>query len=421
MILRLLPACLRGSVTVPPSKSLLHRELICRRLAGQTTPLPPDAADDVRQTAAALALLDTPHPTVYCGDSGSTLRFLLPLFMAMGRTDAVFTGSPRLLRRPIPAELGLRATPADLTLTRPLRSGTWTLSAAATSQVVSGLLMALPLLPEPSDIMLTDRPVSRPYLDMTCRVLRHHGVAVTPTLAGYHIDGGQTYRPAPLLTAPDWSAAAFWLVLSRVQQMRRSGAEEIVILSPAPTVSCADKCPSTMVHDEAKQEEKPEKTGTIRKLTGSKILPDFQGDSRIISYLDDFPSTIDLSDTPDLLMPLALYAALLAGRTTRFTGCGFLRGKESDRPAAVAQVLNALGAQVVEEPESLVITGVSDLHGGCVDSFGDHRIAMLAGCAAMLLTDGSVTLTGAEQVTKSYPDFWKELAAIGGRMEVLTP
>ena len=169
MILRLSPSRLRGCVTVPPSKSLLHRELICRRLAGQTTPLPPDAADDVRFTAAALSLLDAPRPTVYCGDSGSTLRFLLPLFMALGRTGAVFTGSPRLLCRPIPADLGLRTTEAGLILTRPLRSGTWTLSAAATSQVVSGLLMALPLLPEESGIMLTDKPVSRPYRDMTHR------------------------------------------------------------------------------------------------------------------------------------------------------------------------------------------------------------------------------------------------------------
>ena len=194
MILRLHPSRLCGSVTVPPSKSLLHRELICRRLAGQTTPLPPRPADDIGYTAAALRLLDAPSPTVCCGDSGSTLRFLLPLFMALGRTDAVFTGSSRLLQRPIPAELGLRAAPAGLALTRPLRSGTWTLSAAATSQVVSGLLMALPLLPGSSDIMLTDKPVSRPYLDMTCHVLRHHGVTVTGTDGGWHIDGGQTEK-----------------------------------------------------------------------------------------------------------------------------------------------------------------------------------------------------------------------------------
>ena len=396
MILRLYPSRLRGTVSVPPSKSLLHRELICRRLAGQTTALPPHPADDIRYTAAALAQLDIPAPTVYCGDSGSTLRFLLPLFMALGKLDAVFTGSPRLLQRPIPADLGLCPTAAGLTLTRPLRSGTWTLSAAATSQVVSGLLMALPLLPGSSDIMLTEKPVSRPYLDMTCRVLHHHGVAVAETPGGYHIDGGQTYRPAPLLTAPDWSAAAYWLVLARVQQQRASGGMQCVL--------------RVALHD-TQAEDTPLSCGAS---------PGWQGDSIIEEYLRDVPQTVDLTDTPDLLMPLALYAALQPGRTTRFTGCGFLRGKESDRPHAVAQVLHTLGAQVQEETDSLVITGVSGLHGGCVDSFGDHRIAMLAGCAAML-ADGPVTLTGGEQVAKSYPDFWKDMAALGGRTEVLEP
>ena len=228
MKLLLTPSSLRGTVTVPPSKSLLHRELICRFLAGQVTELPPHAAQDVLATYRGLACLTAPAPLVDCGDSGSTLRFLLPLFMALGRTDAVFTGSPRLLQRPIPADLGLRPTPEGLALTRPLHNGVWTLSPAATSQVVSGLLMALPLLPGSSDIMLTEKPVSRPYLDMTCRVLRHHGIAVTRTDSGYHIDGGQTYRPAPLLTAPDWSAAAFWLVLARVQQQRRCSASRSI-------------------------------------------------------------------------------------------------------------------------------------------------------------------------------------------------
>ena len=256
--------------------------------------------------------------------------------------------------------------------------------------------MALPLLPEASDIMLTGKPVSRPYLDMTCRVLHHHGIAVAETLSGYHIDGGQTYRPAPLLTAPDWSAAAYWLVLARVQQQRASGGtrDDLRVALHA-----------------AQAEDTPLSCGTSSG---------WQGDSIIEEYLRDVPQTVDLTDTPDLLMPLALYAALQPGRATRFTGCGFLRGKESDRPHAVAQVLHTLGAQVQEAADSLVITGVPGLHDGCVDSFGDHRIAMLAGCAAML-ADGPVTLTGGEQVAKSYPDFWKDMAALGGRTEVLEP
>lgn len=407
MILRLYPSRLCGSVSVPPSKSLLHRELICRRLAGQTTLLPPQIADDVRYTAAALEQLDVPAPTIQCGDSGSTLRFLLPLFMALGKTDAVFTGSPRLLRRPIPADLGLRPVPEGLALTRPLRSGTWTLSAAATSQVVSGLLMALPLLPEASDIMLTGKPVSRPYLDMTCRVLRHHGIAVTRTEGGYHINGGQTYCPAPLLTAPDWSAAAFWLVLARVQQQRHCATEGNTL--------------HVELHEEVQHEAIMKQTRMQHEIPPEVPPRGMHGDSAILSYLNELPLCVDMTDTPDLLMPLALYAALQPGRTTRFTGCGFLRGKESDRPAAVAHVLHTLGAQVQEEADSLIVTGVAELHGGCVDSFGDHRIAMLEGCAAMLCGSGSVTLTGGEQVAKSYPDFWKDMEALGGRMEVLEP
>ena len=143
MKLLLTPSSLRGTVTVPPSKSLLHRELICRFLAGQVTELPPHAAQDVLATYRGLACLTAPAPLVDCGDSGSTLRFLLPLFMALGRTDAVFTGSDRLLSRPIPGDLGLRRTEQGLALTRPLTAGHWSLPGDETSQLISGMLLAL--------------------------------------------------------------------------------------------------------------------------------------------------------------------------------------------------------------------------------------------------------------------------------------
>ena len=155
MKLLLTPSSLRGTVTVPPSKSLLHRELICRFLAGQVTELPPHAAQDVLATYRGLACLTAPAPLVDCGDSGSTLRFLLPLFMALGRTDAVFTGSDRLLSRPIPGDLGLRRTEQGLALTRPLTAGHWSLPGDETSQLISGMLLALPLLPGDSDITVT--------------------------------------------------------------------------------------------------------------------------------------------------------------------------------------------------------------------------------------------------------------------------
>ena len=240
------------------------------------------------------------------------------------------------------------------------------------------MLLALPLLPGDSDITVTGEAVSRPYVQMTLAVLARHGVTVEKITDGWHIPGGQFCRPAPLLDEPDWSAAAYWLVLRALLPRQRREALRIPLAPP----------------------------------------PYLQGDAAILRYLDKLPEQIDISDTPDLLPPLALYAALRPGRDTRFTHAAFLRQKESDRLTAVSAVLNALGASAEVQPDGLVIHGVSALHGGDVSACGDHRIALLAGCAAMV-ADGPVTLSGAETVAKSYPAFWRELAALGGNWEVL--
>ena len=242
----------------------------------------------------------------------------------------------------------------------------------------AGMLLALPLLPGDSDITVTGEAVSRPYVQMTLAVLARHGVTVEKITDGWHIPGGQFCRPAPLLDEPDWSAAAYWLVLRALLPRQRREALRIPLVPP----------------------------------------PYLQGDAAILRYLDKLPEQIDISDTPDLLPPLALYAALRPGRDTRFTHAAFLRQKESDRLTAVSAVLNALGASAEVQPDGLVIHGVSALHGGDVSACGDHRIALLAGCAAMV-ADGPVTLSGAETVAKSYPAFWRELAALGGNWEVL--
>ncbi len=382
MKLLLTPSRLEGTVTLPPSKSLLHRELICRRLAGQTTPLPPDAAQDVLATRRGLDCLTAAESPVAvdCGDSGSTLRFLLPLFMALGRTDAVFTGSARLLERPVPREWDLERTAAGIAPTCPLTAGRWVLSGAQTSQALSGMLMALPLLKQDSELLTEGEVVSRPYLRMTAAVMTHHGVTVERVAGIWHICGGQQYRAAPLLEEPDWSAAAFWLVLHRI--LLRQGRGEVYLPLPPP--------------------------------------PYLQGDAAVLDYLDDLPAEVDISDTPDLLPPLALYAALLPERVTRFTHGAFLRRKESDRLSTVTAALNALGAWVRECEDGITVSGVTALHGGEVSACGDHRIAMLVGCAAMT-ADAPVLLDGAECAAKSYPTFWRELAALGGKWEVTEP
>ena len=374
MKLLLTPSSLQGTVTVPPSKSLLHRELICRFLAGQVTELPPHAAQDVLATYRGLACLTAPAPLVDCGDSGSTLRFLLPLFMALGRTDAVFTGSDRLLSRPIPGDLGLRRTEQGLALTRPLTAGHWSLPGDETSQLISGMLLALPLLPGDSDITVTGEAVSRPYVQMTLAVLARHGITVEKITDGWHIPGGQFCRPAPLLDEPDWSAAAYWLVLAALGQ----------------------------------------------GITVTGLRQDSrQGDRRALTLCRELPQQVSLRENPDLLPPLALLAALRPDKEMRFTDAARLRHKESDRLAATAALLTALGGRAQETADGLAVRGVACLQGGEVQSAGDHRLAMLAACAAPFCRE-PVVLRGADCTAKSYPAFWRDYAQLGGKVERLT-
>ncbi len=374
MTRRLYPARLTGTVTAPPSKSAWHRALICRFLAGQ--PLPEQVSgDDVRHTLAGLRALQSGAPLIDCGDSGSTLRFLLPLAMALGRKDATFTGSSRLLERPLSAPYPVERTEQGYRAAAPLTPGRYALRGDETSQTVSGLLMALPLLDAPSQLVLTTPLVSRPYVDMTLDALRRHGVTVEETADGWRIPAPQTFRIDDGPIEGDWSAAGWWLTVDALQ----GGGVTVEGLSPDSR----------------------------------------QSDRAIMHYLQRLPETVDVSQTPDLLPTLALLAAMTP-QTTRFTGGAFLRRKESDRLRATAAVLSALGAQVREQPDGLTVTGGTPLRGGVtVDAFGDHRIAMLCACGALFCAR-PVTLRDGDCVSKSYEDFWRDYAALGGKVEELT-
>ena len=372
MTRRLLPARLGGTVTVPDSKSAWHRELICRFLASQ--PLPRHVSgDDVCRTLAGLRGLQSGVSVVDCGASGSTLRFLLPLAMALNRTGMEFTGSSRLLERPLSAPYPVERTAKGYRVTGSLLPGCYALRGDETSQTVSGLLMALPLLPSPSEIVLTTPLVSCAYVDMTLDALRRHGVTVRPTAKGWRIPAPQTFLPDESPVEGDWSAGGWWLAVNALQ----GGGI------------------------------------TVQGLSRSSRQPD-----RVITgYLTRLPETVDVSQTPDLLPTLALLAAVRP-QTTRFTGGTFLRRKESDRLHAVAAVLTALGTAVQELPDGLLIRGGTPLRGGVtLDAFGDHRIAMLCACAA-LLCDEPVLLRGGDHVSKSYEDFWRDYTLLGGKVEV---
>lgn len=386
MTVTITPSKLSGAITPPPSKSQAHRVLIAAALAGegsiirnlarsQDIEATQRCMDALRRTGEELPLLD-------CGESGSTLRFLIPAALAL-RGGGCFTGRGRLMERPqkpyfdLFNEKGILygRTGNLLTVRGALRPGEYHLPGDVSSQFLTGLLYALPLLDGESRIVLTTELESRNYVDMTLEALAAFGVKAAWTDdRTLRVPGRQTYQPARVTVEADWSQAGFWYAARGL--------------------------------------------GNPVKVTG--MNPDSaQGDKRVVPYCELLcgPGTVelDVSQCPDLVPALAAHAVLRAGAVTRIVNAGRLRIKESDRLAAVREELCALGGKVSEGPDSLTITGVEALSGGAADSHNDHRIAMMVAVAATRCT-GAVTLTGAESVRKSYPDFWMDYARLGGEI-----
>ena len=383
MNLTITPTRLSGTVTPPPSKSQAHRLLLCAALAGGESRIENLAdSQDIQATRRCMAELKTERnslPHFDCGESGSTLRFLIPIALAL-RGGGVFTGHGRLMERPqkpyfdIFDEKGVRYEQRDgvLTVQGKLPPGVYRLPGNVSSQFVTGLLYALPLLEGDSELVLTTPLESRGYVDMTLEALARFGIRGTERENGFLIPGRQKYCPAQASVEADWSQAAFWLAAAALG-------------NPVQPVG---------LEEDSSQ--------------GDRVIGDYY-----VPLCRPGDVDIDLSQCPDLAPPLAVMAAVRCG-TTRLVNAGRLRLKESDRLAAITQVLRALGADVEEGPDFLRIQGRDALAGGCtVDCCNDHRIAMMAAVAAARC-ESPVTLTGAECVAKSYPDFWAHYRMLGG-------
>lgn len=404
MIARITPGPLRGSIAAIPSKSEAHRLLICAALADAPTRIPLSASSqDIDATirclnamGADIALSDgelrvTPidNPPARCeadcGESGSTLRFLLPVAGALGiETDFRMHG--RLPERPI-APLDRELVRGGCTLTRPerdvlrisgkLQPGAYNLPGDVSSQYITGMLLALTLLEGESNLSITGRLESASYIGITRRCMASFGANPVPTDGGYRIPGlGRYVSPGYMQIGGDWSNAAFWL--------------------------CVSELPGCDV-----------------EVTG--LDPDSaQGDRQIVSALAELRSSdgecvLDAGDIPDLVPTIAA-CACAAGKELRVTHAERLRIKESDRIATVRQALNALGGDVSETPDGLIVRRRKPT-GGEVDAAGDHRIAMMAAVASAGCTQ-EVVIRGAEAVNKSYPGFWRDFASLGGRVEL---
>ena len=381
------PGKLSGTIVPPPSKSQAHRLLIAAALAdgeGRISNLAD--SQDILATKACIAALKMPCeglPQLDCGESGSTLRFFIPIALAL-RGGGIFTGRGRLMERPQKPyfdmfdRIGVKYSLENgvLTVEGELVSGTYELPGDVSSQFITGLLYALPLLEGDSEIVLTTNLESKGYVDMTLEVLEKYGIRIECVESGWKIPGGQTYIPIDAAVEADWSQAGFWYAAAGV-----GNEVEIDGMNPMST----------------------------------------QGDMRIVPYYVKLSHPgdveLDVSQCPDLVPPLSVHAALRSGRT-EIVNAGRLRMKESDRLAAVTQVLTAMGAEIEEHPEGLTIIGKERLTGGVtVDSHNDHRIAMMAAVAATCCQQ-PITVTGAQSVRKSYPNFWEDYAKLGGRVEL---
>lgn len=392
MDITLFPAPLRGEITPIPSKSQAHRLLILAAFADAPSELLcAETNRDIEATADCLNALgadirrtDTGyvvHPVralpekavLNCCESGSTLRFLLPVAGALG-VDATFLLEGRLPQRPLSPmweEMGRmgctlsRPTPNTIHCTGKLRPGHYTIDGGVSSQYITGFLLALSLLDSPSTLEITGKLESAPYVDLTKDVLRRFGA--DPEHPGLY--GLRT--PGILSVEADWSNTAFFLAANAL-------GSHLDIQGLNPNSAQGDRAAAWLL---------PELT--------RKAL------------------TIDASDIPDLVPILSVTAACFQGAT--FTSIRRLRLKESDRVASVIAMLEALGGHAEAGDNTLHIFGTG-LVGGTVDSVNDHRIAMSAAIAAIRCIE-PVTILGAQCVQKSYPKFFDEYRRLGGRYE----
>lgn len=412
MDLVVFPSTLAGSVTPPASKSFAHRALIVgalalRQRAGRSSGAfalaldPREVSDDIAATRDALEVLLAAAPgervTVNCRESGSTLRFLIPVAAALG-VLATFTGEGRLPARPVrayretllPKGVVLKSGETctlPLTVEGRLAPRSYRVEGSVSSQYVSGLLMALSLFERASAVFLTSPLSSAPYVQMTCDVLSCFGKTVTAIEAtqgapygGFALESGTLRIPDGFSLEKDWSQAAFW---------------EVARMMGAPV-------------------------DIVGMNAGSS-----QGDRAVLAFLARMKAaqpgevvTMDLAHTPDLFPALAVAAlSLTPGITCAFKSIARLATKESDRVEATLSLVRSLGGvATLSDADTATIEGAGAIRGGDVLCAGDHRIAMSAAIAGVF-AQKPVTLWGAQCVSKSYPAFFEELARLGARVE----
>ncbi len=400
------PSKLKGSITVPPSKSAMHRALICSALGEKRIEIKPKwNSDDIKATVSALSCLGADitetaegylvNPIkkgtdgiIDCCESGSTLRFLMPVAAALG-VNAEFTGRGRLPERSIeeytklfPAKgVEISAEKMPYKLKGRLNSGEYKINSTLSSQYITGLLFALPLLDGDSVILPEAKLTSRGYIDMTLDIMKQFGVEVTEKDNAFYIKGNQKYSfdEDEYYVEGDWSQAAFFLTAKAL--------------------------------------------GADISVKGVDFLSK-QGDKEIAEILNEMGKSgsikateIDAENIPDLV-PILSVAAVFAEGETRIFNAARLRAKESDRLKAMCEGLANMGAFISEAPDGLIILGGYPLKGGICKGYNDHRIVMALSIAAAF-AEGVTEIDDAQSIEKSYPTFFEDYKNLGGNVNVI--
>ena len=411
------PSGLRGKAEAPPSKSLTQRAIAAGVLSlGETVIHNPSFCNDslaAMSMATALGSSVTRDQNLitiqnghslasrvilHCGESGLALRMFAPI-AALLSDRVTLNGEGSLLRRPVKmigealGQLGVKVESNNgllpVTLTGRMRGGRAAIDGSAGSQLLTGLLMALPLAGEDSEILVTGLR-SKPYISLTIKLLEDFGITVINSdFSHFSIRGNQSYRAREYNIEGDWSGSAFLLVAGAL-------AGEVSVRNLHIGSMQADRAIiKALVDAGCHVAEKDDCVGTA-----SSNLRSFE---------------FDATDSPDLFPPLAALASRCNG-TSRIRGVSRLKDKESDRAEAIADVLGMTGISVHFDDDEMLITG-GNIKGAVVSSHNDHRIAMMAAVMGTVAT-GAVTIAGAGAVNKSFPDFFDTMALLGGRISL---
>lgn len=406
MDIRISPSVLKGDLSIPASKSCAHRAVICAALADGISKLSGiTMSKDIEATISAMTALGASFEIngdivtvkgingcingtadIDCNESGSTLRFIMPVAAALG-IDSIFRGRGRLPQRPIDIykrelknhDITFHTEEMPYEISGRLAGGKYEIEGNVSSQFITGLLFALPLIKEDSEIIMTSHLESRPYVDITIDILRRFGIEISETENSFVIKGNQKYTPFDEHIEGDYSQAAFFYVANAL-------GSEVNILNLKEDSVQGDKAITKIIADSMKN----------GNITGYKA---------------------DCSDIPDLVPILSVLGAYGSDSSIIYNA-ERLRIKESDRLAACADMLNNLGGNVTVTSDGLEIKPTNGLNGGTVDSYGDHRIVMAAAIAA-LCCKGDVIIKGAEAAEKSYPTFFEDYVRLGGKADVI--